>query len=154
MDNPIEGKVARILNSRQLILNVGSNKGVQLGMCFAVLDEGGEDVTDPDSNEVLGSISIHKVLVCIVRVEEKMSIASTFRFKKETKRGGGLGLTGRELAYLFEPTRTIRNYETLEKKNFGRDKISILDEKDSYVSVGDIVIQVEKPKSNEIESIF
>ena len=37
----IRGKVAQILNSRQLVLNVGSNGGVEEGMIFAVLDPRG-----------------------------------------------------------------------------------------------------------------
>jgi len=55
-DKPIRGKVARILNSRELAINVGSADGVDVGMYFDVLDPKGEDVKDPDSGEVLGSL--------------------------------------------------------------------------------------------------
>ena len=35
---PIQGKVAQILNSRELVINLGSEQGVTLGMHFNVLD--------------------------------------------------------------------------------------------------------------------
>ena len=44
----IQGKVARILNSRELAINIGSNNGVQAGMYFDILDPKGENITDPD----------------------------------------------------------------------------------------------------------
>jgi hypothetical protein len=37
MADLIEGKVARILNSRELVINRGTEAGVKLGMRFAVL---------------------------------------------------------------------------------------------------------------------
>src|SRR5438034_4073982 len=50
---PIRGKVARILNARELVINVGLAEGVAIGMYFDVLDPKGEDIKDPDSGEVL-----------------------------------------------------------------------------------------------------
>ena len=53
MSAAIEGKVARILSDNLIIINVGAEAGVRLGMCFAVLAQG-EEVTDPESGTVLG----------------------------------------------------------------------------------------------------
>ena len=38
MTEPIRGKVARILNSREMVINVGSDSGVAVGMRFEVMD--------------------------------------------------------------------------------------------------------------------
>ena len=48
MTEPIRGKVARILNSREMVINVGSDSGVAVGMRFEVMDAKGEDILDPD----------------------------------------------------------------------------------------------------------
>ena len=57
----IRGKVARILTARQLALNIGVKDGVKVGMLFDVLDPKGDDITDPDTGEVLGSLYRPKV---------------------------------------------------------------------------------------------
>ena len=44
MADLIRGKVARVLNSREVALNVGLNNGVEVGMCFDILDPKGEDI--------------------------------------------------------------------------------------------------------------
>ena len=67
MTKPIRGKVARILNSRDMVINVGSGSGVVVGMRFDVMDARGEDVEDPDTGEVLGSVERSKVRVEISR---------------------------------------------------------------------------------------
>lgn len=66
-DEAIRGKVARILNSRELAINVGAADGVKVGMYFDVLDPKGEDIKDPDSGEVLGSLERPKVRVKLRR---------------------------------------------------------------------------------------
>ena len=35
MDDPIRGKVAKVLNSREVAINLGSEQGVRPGMYFA-----------------------------------------------------------------------------------------------------------------------
>jgi len=42
----IKGKVAAILSRRELILNIGSEDGVEIGMKFVILNSKGIDVTD------------------------------------------------------------------------------------------------------------
>ena len=52
MSVPIRGKVARVLNSREIAINLGSTNGVVVGMHFDVVDSK-EDIRDPDTKEVL-----------------------------------------------------------------------------------------------------
>src|SRR6266704_2575452 len=109
---PIRGKVARILNSRELAINVGSSDGVVEGMYFDVLDPKGEDIKDPDTGQVLGSLERPKVRVRVVKVQEHLSVASTFR--SHSVNVGGRGIDMRSgLADLLLPPKYVAKVETL-----------------------------------------
>lgn len=136
--HPIRGKVARILNTRELALNIGTRDGVQVGMLFDVLDAKGEDICDPDTGEVLGSLRRPKVRVRVDMVDQRLSVASTFRWKNVNT--GGQGVTDFANIYkLFEPPRWERRYETLKTTEKTWED---LDEEQSYVRTGDPVVQV------------
>ena len=101
-DKPIRGKVARNLNSRELAINVGSADGVEVGMYFDILDPKGEDVKDPDSGEVLGSLDRPKVRVKVTKVQERLSVASTYK-TYEVNVGGSGGALSFGLSNLLLP---------------------------------------------------
>jgi hypothetical protein len=138
-ENPIRGKVARVLSSRELVMNVGCEHGVSVGMYFDVLDPKGENITDPDSEEVLGSVERAKVRVRVVRVQERLSIASTFRKQKVNVGGVGPVLDLSRLSRMYMPPEWITKYETLKTSETTWED---LDEKESYVKTGDPVVQV------------
>ncbi len=138
MTEPIRGRVARILNSREMVINVGSSSGVTVGMRFEVMDQKGEDVRDPGTGELLGSVERPKVRVEVSKVKERLSVASTY--KKETVNVGGAGLgVGREVARMFLPPKWETRYETLKTEEKTWED---LDEEDSYVKTGDPVVQM------------
>jgi len=135
---PIRGKVARVLNSRELALTVGSRDGVEVGMRFDVLDAKGEEIRDPDSQELLGSLERPKVRVEITRVEPRLSLASTFHSKKVNVGGvADAGFFG--VQKLFQPPCWITVHETLKTEESTWED---LDEKESFVKTGDPVVQV------------
>lgn len=134
---PIEGKVARVLNSRELAINVGTKHGVRVGMLFDVLDQTGEDIRDPDTDELLGSILRPKVRVRVTSVQEGLSVASTYRTTKINVGGHGLGDVG--LSRIFQPERWVQKYETLKTDEKTWEH---LDESESFVKTGDPVRQV------------
>jgi hypothetical protein len=78
-DELIRAKVARIISSTDLALNKGAEDGVEVGMKFAVLSDAGEEIRDPDTDEVLDSIQIAKTVVKIVYSAPRTSIGRTFR---------------------------------------------------------------------------
>jgi hypothetical protein len=78
MPERIRGKVAQILNVRELVINRGSDAGVIEGMEFAVLNRQGTRIVDPDTEQELGSVEIPKVLVRVVRVEPRLAVARTY----------------------------------------------------------------------------
>ena len=72
---------------------MGSADGVEVGMYFDVLDPKGEDVKDPDSGEVLGSLDRPKVRVKVTKVQERLSVASTYKTYEVNVGGSGGALS-------------------------------------------------------------
>jgi hypothetical protein len=135
----IEGKVARILTARELVINRGSEAGVEVGMRFAILNRKGREIIDPDTKEVLGSVELPKTFVKVIAVEPKLAVARTFReFHYPGVRG--LGDTAFSLSALMtgKPERT--EVETL-KTDETRMKDE-MDEADSFVKTGDPAVQM------------
>ena len=71
MSTPIEGKVAAIIDDTTLVLNVGSEQGVQEGMAFAIFASHGE-IEDPDSGQSLGRWEAVKARVVATHVQERL----------------------------------------------------------------------------------
>lgn len=137
MTDLIRGAVASILNRRELVLNIGTAEGVEPGMRFAVLSANGIAVRDPETNEELGSVEVPKVLVEATRVQEKLTVARTFRSHRENIGGSGASLA---FAGMFSPPKYVDVPETLRLKD-NPDK-ETLSEEESYVKIGDPVVQV------------
>ena len=138
MTKLIRGKVARVLNKHEIAINVGTANGVTVGMYFDVLDAHYEDIKDPDTGEVLGSFERPKVRVKIIHVQEKSSLATTYRKERVNIGGTGKNISLGPFARSLMPPTWVEKYETLGKTEKTKD---VLDEKDSYVNVGDPVVQ-------------
>lgn len=134
MTEPIRGKVARILNSRELVINVGSKDGVAVGMRFDVMDITGENIKDPDTGELLGSVERSKVRVEVFKVQEKLSVANTYRTTRVNV-GGEMG----RMSQMFMPAKWVTKHETLKTDEQTWED---LEEMDSYVKTGDPVVEV------------
>ena len=74
---PIRGKVAQILDSRQIVLNVGTSDQVAVGMSFKIINPKGEQIRDPESNQILGSIESPRAFVRVIEVHDRLSVATT-----------------------------------------------------------------------------
>ncbi len=140
MTGPIRAKVARILNSREIVITAGANQGVMVGMHFDVMDTKGEDIRDPDSGEILGSIERPKVRVQIAQVQEKMAVAATCRKYRVNLGGTGTMFIGLDdVTRALMPPRYETKYETLKTNEKTWED---LEESQSYVKIGDPVVQV------------
>ena len=71
-------------------------------MRFEVMETKGQDVQDPDTGELLGSIERPKVRVEISKVQERLSIASTYTTVTVNVGGAGIGEL-HSLSRLFMP---------------------------------------------------
>lgn len=141
---PIRGKVARILDSRELAINIGSDDGVKEGMYFDVLDPKGEDIKDPDTGEVLGSLERPKVRVRVKSVQPRISVATTYKQKQVNVGGSGSLVSTIKFSDLFLPPKYITTTETLKTEEKTWED---LDETKSYVKTGDPVVQVLEEKA-------
>ena len=130
----ITGKVAAIVNERELAINRGEAHGVKEGMRFAVRDNRSVQVTDPETGEALGTVQREKIRVRITEVQPGYSIGRTYE-----KVGGSRGLATAQYLDLFSDkpsrTRTLRTDDALFKP---------LQEVESLVKRGDEVVEVSE----------
>ena len=140
---PIKGKVARILNSKEVALNIGEKDGVKLGMLFDILDTKGYDIKDPDTGKTIGSVERPKVSVEITLVQDGVSVASTYKTERVNVGGSNAAMS---IFTSFNPPRWIERTETLKTtaKNW-----EDLEERESFVSIGDPVVQVIEDQESE-----
>lgn len=123
------GHVAGIINEREIAINIGSDNGVEQGMIFKILSESPIDIIDPMTDEFLGNVDREKVRVKASEINNNFSICRTFLKKYVGNLPFGL---------IFEPRREI--IETLKFEDSSIPKP--LSEEESYVKIGDRVIQV------------
>ena len=124
----LEGKVARILNSRELAINKGSDAGVEKGMEFKVV-ESTMDIVDPDTEEPLGSITRVKVRIRISEVQPRFSIGRTYEIYHTYLDHRPLGLSASR-----QEVAKVKLLRTKDPHNFY--------EESGYVEVGDLVVQL------------
>jgi hypothetical protein len=72
----IKGKIIRIVDKSTVIINLGKEHGVKHYTIFSIMGEP-EQIIDPDTNEVLGEVTIVKSRVKAKEVAEQFSIATT-----------------------------------------------------------------------------
>ena len=128
----IRGKIASVLNAREVAINRGAVDGVEQGMKFNILSSNVLDVKDPDTGESLGVIRKTKFRVRVNSVYDRMSVAETFTKHRVNVGGNGIGMG------MFTPPRWVERYETLYLQDASPDATA---DSDSYVSVGDVVEQ-------------
>ncbi len=138
MSDLIEGQVAEILNSRDLVINRGEENGVERGMVFEILAPHGQDILDPETDEVLGSVERPKVVVKIVEVEPKLAVARTFKSRRRNVGGTDFSQQWRRI---FEPPRYVTEYDTLKTSERTWEDLS---EEESFVKRGDPARQTHK----------
>lgn len=78
-EEPLQGRVAKILNARELVINIGQEHGVMKGMIFAVLEESPLTIQDPSTGEVLGELDREKVRVKATEILPRMTVCKTYR---------------------------------------------------------------------------
>ena len=131
----LQGKVAKILTEREVVINIGSAQGVMKGMRFAILAPTPEEILDPETGEVLDAVDRTKVLVQATEVREKITICSTYRI---IKRPGGAFSSGYYMKRLFDPPEEIPETLRIEDSSLPAP----LSPEESYVKIGDRVKQV------------
>lgn len=140
---PALGKVANILNSRELVINIGSDNGVRRGMKFKVLADTPTEIKDPDTDDVIGLIDREKVRVQAIEVQDRIAICRTY----ETVRVGGTGgfsAVSRYLEQMNQPARDV----PITLKAGDESYLPDLPESQSYVKRGDRVTEIIETRAD------
>ena len=139
----IVGQVAKILSTRELVINRGAEQGVDLGMRFAVLDIEAADIVDPETGDRIGGLSRPKVRVEVVRVEPLFAVVRTYRSRDVNIGGVGGALAIDEM---FRPAKWVTRHETFKSEDAAWEP---LEEEESFIKVGDPVEQLFEPEQRE-----
>ena len=131
----IEGKIAKILNTRELVINRGSNDGVATDMEFAVM-EPRLSIIDPETQECLGELKREKVRVRVFETYPKFSLARTYETYQEINPDSTLS----RLAGTISPY--VTKVKRLNTQIAAVDQIGI-----ANVQVGDIAAEVSVPSA-------
>ena len=131
----IKGKIAKILNTRELVLNRGFDDGVAVDMEFAVL-EPRLSIIDPDTQEPLGDLEREKIRVRVFETYPKFSLARTYETYQEINPDSVIPrLTG-----TFSPF--VTKVKRLNTQMTAVDQVGI-----ANVQVGDVATQVPVPSN-------
>ena len=144
-DIVIEGRVAQILNARELVLNKGAENGVKEGMIFAVMSQNAMEIKDPETGQLLDVIDREKVRVKVSEIRDKITICRTFKTKKigSTVSSVGSALTAMEFfrnQLVHQEPKEIP--ETLKAED--SQLPPPLTPEQSYVKINDRMIQVKE----------
>ena len=68
-------KVAKIISTKQIVINAGEEDGIKVGDELQIIEQIGDPVKDPDTGKILGTLDKQKGKVIVSTVYSKMSIA-------------------------------------------------------------------------------
>ncbi|MGN0509182.1 MAG: hypothetical protein ACI4GX_08080 [Ruminococcus sp.] len=74
MTNKNEVKVIKIISDMSIVLNIGSNDGIEVNDTFDIMSDSGTDVIDPDTGESLGTLEYIKASVIVTVSYPKMCV--------------------------------------------------------------------------------
>ena len=117
-------KVIKIISDKRIVINAGKNE-VQTGDILRVIEKNSEEIVDPDTNEVLGTLDYIKATITVEYVYEHMSICKNY----ETKTVNAL-----------DPFESLRQREVTSPLNVNLSQITggyNIDNK--LIEIGDLV---------------
>ncbi len=130
--NAIRGKVAEVLNDREIVINRGKDHGVKLGTRFKITET--VEIRDPDTGDVIGTIIREKIRFKVVYAQPSMSIARTY----ETHTFGTSSASLATEALL----RTIHPEAGMQRTDVKRIRPSGDNDEPVLVKIGDVVDEV------------
>ena len=126
----IEGKVAKIMDEYTVVINRGSEHGVEEDMRF-VIYEPGDEIKDPDTDKSLGKFEHVKAKVEVTNVSEKFSTAKTYETHTMT-------MPALQEAIVRVTGQTMRNELPLDEET----RAGLPERKKTLVKIRDLVRQV------------
>jgi hypothetical protein len=138
----IQGKIIRIVDKQTAVINLGSDNGISHDSIFIIKGDT-EEIIDPDTNEVLGSLKVVKSKLKSAQVHKKFTIATT----KWTIVSPRFGTLGEVVGQLFENKVVDQG----DLRVVAADIQPWLAQSEEPVRVGDIVeVTVDIPDDTKI----
>ncbi len=97
----VEGKVAKVLNNNEIVINRGRIDSVRQGMLFEVFSPDGEEVWDPDTGETLGTVEDVKAKAEVTEVKDRLAIARLQASQQMPLGAAGMGEMQEQLQRMF-----------------------------------------------------
>lgn len=73
-------KIAKIISTKQVVINTGSDAGLKPGDKLEIIDKFGTDpVIDPDTGKILGTLDLPKGQLIVTKTYPRMAIAESPR---------------------------------------------------------------------------
>lgn len=71
------GKIIKIIDGTHVVINIGSYQGVKKDTVFRIFASTGEEVKDPDTGDILGTLNSYKGKVITQVVYEHMTVCTS-----------------------------------------------------------------------------
>ena len=138
----IEGKIAKIIDERHVVISVGGSDGVKNGMTFLVFALG-DVVADPENGEPLERWELPKGRIVVAHAQEKISICTAEPEEKEEKKAVDPSTQTLSADMIYVSKRKEHRGEGAEAKlNINKSQMDGMPEI-GPISVGDLVRSVE-----------
>lgn len=137
MGDTIVGKVAKVLNDREVVLNRGRLDGVKEGDYVGIVDAQEFGIKDPDSDRDLGDIVRFKVALRVTQISDRLSIASTYKVSRVNV-GGNFNYGALKA---FQAPEWV---ERVERLTYEENSILPISPEESRIQVSDEFWVVEK----------
>lgn len=79
-------KIALVLDDYKVVINAGSDSGIQIGQRYLLYTLSHDEISDPDTHESLGYLEIVKGTGKVTHVQEKMATIESDTYKTSTKK--------------------------------------------------------------------
>lgn len=119
-------RVALIVSDTVVVLNCGSNNGIEVGDKFLIYGIG-EDVVNPETNEILEKLEIVKGVGKVIHIQDKICTLKTDKFikKPSTITEKRRKSPSRALTLFPEEYTVIREVEEMQEIKF--DNVNVGD---------------------------
>lgn len=133
----IKGRIIRIIDPTTVVINLGSDDGIVSSSRFYVLGEP-EQVVDPVSNELLGTVNVTKIVLKTNQVFERFTIAVSKWTESKMKNNLTAFMTGFEYETLTYGTElNVEKGEIKPWRSKTEIPVKIGDEVEVEVDVAD-----------------
>ncbi len=139
-------KIAKIISTKQIVVNSGKDDGLKVGDRLEIIDKfGTEPVIDPDTGENLGTLDVSKGIVYVSKVYPKMAIADAPSHHVDSTLSANFS-PKQQLSGILRSASSIYGFDEQDDLNVDPNQITgdLPTDDMKPIRVGDIVIK--RPK--------